>query len=419
MFDYPDIDKEILKAARETEESLAGIFKKTDDTCEENQYRVLNAFRKNKVSEACFNSSSGYGYGEIGRDVLERVYADVFCTEDALVRSQITCGTHAIYLALSANLLPADEIVFITGKPYDSLEMAVGITPSALSLSEMGVAYKIVDLICGREFDKDAIRAAIGPKTKIIAIQRSKGYTCRHSFTSAEIGEITAFIKEIDKDIIVFADNCYGEFVNENEPSYYGADLIAGSLIKNPGGGLAPTGGYIAGRADLIERCAYRLTAPGLGKEVGSSLGTSRAFFQGLSVAPKVVSQALKTAYFASSLFERYGFKVYPGPEEERGCIVQAIDLLCAEKLNAFCGAIQASSYVDCYVRPEGWDMPGYSDNVIMASGAFISGSSIELSADGPMRPPYTVFLQGGLTYEHGKYAVMRALMAVLESGRS
>ena len=414
MFDYPDIDKIILKAAKETEEDLAPVFKKIDDTCEANQYKVLNAFRKNKVSEACFNSSAGYGYGETGREVLEKVYADVFFTEDALVRSQITCGTHAIYLALSANLLPGDEIVFISGKPYDSLEMAVGIKPSPLSLAETGVAYKIVDLIDSEKFDRKAIKACIGPKTKIAAIQRSKGYTCRHSFTSKEIGEITAFIKDINKDIIVFVDNCYGEFVCEEEPSYYGADLLAGSLIKNPGGGLAPTGGYIAGRADLIQRCAFRLTAPGLGKEVGPSLGTLRSFFQGLALAPKVVSQALKTAYFASSLFDRYGYSVCPKPDEERGCIVQAIDLLSAEKVNAFCGAVQASSYVDSYVRPEGWDMPGYSDNVIMASGAFIAGSSIEISSDAPMREPYTVFLQGGLTYEHGKYAVMSALSSVL-----
>ena len=413
MFDYPDIDRNILKAAKEAEEGLAPVFKKIDYTCEANQYRVLNAFRKNRVSEACFNSSAGYGYGETGREVLEKVYADVFGTEDALVRSQITCGTHAIYLALSANLLPGDEIVFITGKPYDSLEMAVGIKPSPLSLAEMGVTCKIVDLIGGEGFDKEAIKDAIGPETKIAAIQRSKGYSCRHSFTSKEIGEITTFIKEINKDIIVFVDNCYGEFVCEEEPSYYGADLTAGSLIKNPGGGLAQTGGYIVGRADLIERCAFRLTAPGLGKEVGPSLGTLRTFYQGLSLAPKVVAQALKSAYFASALFDRYGYSVCPGPDEERGCIVQAIDLLSAEKVNVFCGAIQASSYVDSYVRPEGWDMPGYSDNVIMASGAFISGSSIEISADAPMRPPYTVFLQGGLTYEHGKYAVMNALSAV------
>lgn len=416
MFKYPDIKEEILKNAQAAEEDLAGIYRKIDEVSEENQFKVLNAFRKNKVSEACFNSASGYGYGEMGREVLEKVYADIFKTEDALVRSQITCGTHAIYLALAANLLPGDEILFISGKPYDSLEAAIGIAPGPGSLAEAGVTYKIVDLINESEFDKEAIRAAIGSRTKIAAIQRSKGYKDRKSFTPAEIGEIAAFIKDIDENIIIFADNCYGEFVCTDEPTQRGVDLIAGSLIKNPGGGLAPIGGYIAGKKELIKRCAFRLTAPGLGKEVGPSLGTLRPFFQGLSLAPHVVAGALKSAHFASYLFDRYGFRVYPKPFEERGCIVQAIDLLESGKLNKFCGAVQASSYVDSYVRPEGWDMPGYSDNVIMASGAFISGSSIELSADGPLREPYTVFLQGGLTYEHGKYAVLSALQAVTAS---
>lgn len=399
--------------AKEVHNDLKEVFEELDEISQENQFRVLDAFRKMRVSEACFNSSTGYGYGESGREVLEGVYSRVFGCEDALVRSQITCGTAAIYLALSANLLAGDEILFVSGKPYDSLEMAVGITPCALSLAENGVTYKIVDLIDGCCFDKAAIRAALNSRTKIAAIQRSKGYKDRKSFTAAEIGEITKYIKSLRSDIIVFVDNCYGEFVCTQEPSHYGADLIAGSLIKNPGGGLAPIGGYIAGKHELIERCAFRLTAPGLGKEVGPSLGTLRSFYQGLSLAPKVVNQALKTACFTSLLFKRNGFRVYPDPYEERGCIVQAVDLQTSEKLGAFCSAIQSSSYVDSYVRPEGWDMPGYRDKVIMASGAFISGSSIELSADGPMREPYTVFFQGGLTYEHGRYAVMKALQAV------
>ena len=415
MFSYPDINKEIILKSEQAEESLGRAFKRLDEICEENQYKVLKAFQKNKVNETCFYSSSGYGYSESGREVLEAVYADVFHTEDALVRSQITCGTQAIFLALSANLLPGDEILFITGKPYDSLEMAIGITPCAGSLAENKVTYKIVDLINNRYFDKDAIKKAIGPRTKIVAVQRSKGYVSRHSFTAEEVGQICQYIHSIDSSLIVFVDNCYGEFVCPHEPTDYGADLMAGSLIKNPGAGLAPTGGYIAGRADLIKRCAFRLTAPGLGKEVGPSLGNLRSFFQGLSLAGKVVNQALKTAFFAAALFSSYGFRVEPGPDESHGCIVEAIDLLDEEKLNRFCAAIQSSSYVDSYVRPVGWDMPGYSDNVIMASGSFVSGSSIELSADGPVRPPYTVFLQGALTYEHGRYAVMKALEAVLD----
>ena len=413
MFNYPDINEEILKTAKKKETELSPVFKEIDDISEANQFKVLNAFRKNRVSEACFNSGSGYGYGEMGRETLERVYADIFHTEDALVRSQITCGTHAIYLALAANLLPGDEILFASGKPYDSLEMSVGITPSAGSLAESGVTNRIIDLKDNDSFDKEAITDAVNEHTKIIAIQRSKGYKDRRSFTPEEIGEVISCIKQSYPDIIIFVDNCYGEFVCETEPSDFGADLMAGSLIKNPGGGLAPTGGYIVGRTDLIERCSFRLTAPGLGKEVGSSLGTLRSFYQGLSLAPKITGQALKSAHFAAAMFEEYGYRVYPAPFEKHGCIVQAIDMLVPEKLNKFCAAIQKSSYVDSYVQPQGWDMPGYSDNVIMASGAFINGSSIELSADGPMREPYTVFFQGGLTYEHGKYAVMSALQEV------
>lgn len=425
MFLYPDIDPEILNIAAQKEKELAPVFEQIQEINEANQYKILIAFQKNRVAEADFNASSGYGYNELGRETLERVYADVFHTEDALVRPQITCGTHALYLALSANLVPGDELLFISGKPYDSLEKSIGITESPLSLTEQGISYRIVELKDAQDmqenvsnaslFDFDAIRAAINEKTKIVYIQRSKGYVNRPSFCFEDIKEAIDFVRSIRKDVIVMVDNCYGEFTDQFEPSDAGADLCVGSLIKNPGGGLAPMGGYITGRAELIERCAFRLTAPGLGKEVGGSLGSLKSMFQGLSLAPKVVSEALKNAHFAAAMFEHYGFSCAPSSKEKHGCIVEAIDFDDAEKLRIFCETIQASSYVDSYVRPEAWDMPGYQDQVIMASGAFISGSSIELSADGPMRPPYTAFFQGGLTFEHGKYAILKSLQNMLQ----
>ncbi len=413
MFDYPDINNEILTAAKEVEEGLQARFRSIEEISEANQYKVLQAFRKNRVSEADFNTTSGYGYNETGRDKLEQVYADIFHSEDALVRAQITCGTHAIYLALSANLLPGDELIYISGSPYDSLEMSIGIKGGPVSLAEYGVSFNYVDLLPNGDFDKEAIRTAITGKTKMVAIQRSKGYRNRPSLSVEKTGEIIAFVKDIKPDIIVFVDNCYGEFVETDEPTDVGADLIAGSLIKNPGGGLAPTGGYLAGRKDLIERCAFRLTAPGLGKEVGISSGMLKSFYQGLSMAPKVVAEALKNAHFLAGMCERYGYAASPRSDETHHCIVEAADLCSADKVVDFCGAIQAASYVDSYAKPVGWDMPGYSDNVVMASGAFISGSSIELSADGPLREPYTVFFQGGLTYEHGKYAIMSAIRTI------
>ena len=429
MFSYPDIDKKILASAREKEKALRPVFDRIEDISEANQYKVLQAFQKNKVAEADFNASSGYGYNELGRETLERVYADVFHTEDALVRPQITCGTHALYLALSANLLPGDELLFISGKPYDSLEKSIGITKSPGSLAEQGVIWKIVDLkkMPGlpvndvnehpkdrTQFDFDAIAAAVTDKTKIVYIQRSKGYVNRNSFCCEELSDVIRFVKQIRKELIVLVDNCYGEFTDLIEPSDAGADLCVGSLIKNPGGGLAPMGGYIVGRADLIERCSFRLTAPGLGKEVGGSQGSLKSMFQGLSLAPKVVCEALKNAHFAAAMYAYYGFSCSPAWNEKHGCIVEAIDFLDPQKLKTFCETIQASSYVDSFVRPEAWEMPGYQDPVIMASGAFVSGSSIELSADGPMRPPYTAFFQGGLTYEHGKYAILKSLQNLL-----
>ena len=410
MYRYPEFSEEMLDLAEKIEGELAQTFKTIDEISEENQYKVLNAFRKNRIAEQHFYSSSGYGYNESGREKLEQVYADVFHTEDALVRSQITCGTHAIYLGLSANLLPGDELLYITGSPYDSLEMSIGIKDSVMSLKEFGISFDHIELINEEKFDFDGIRKKIKPNTKIVAIQRSKGYKTRASLSPEYIGEAVKLVKSVNKDIIVFVDNCYGEFVDVTEPTDFGVDLCVGSLIKNPGGGLAPIGGYLVGRGDLIERCAFKLTAPGLGKEVGPSLGTLRSFYQGLSLAPKVVSQAVKSAHFLAAMCEHFGFNTNPASNEKHHCIVQTVDLKSPENLTAFCKAIQAASYVDSYVSPEGWDMPGYSDKVIMASGAFISGSSIELSCDGPMREPYTAYFQGGLTYEHGKYAILSAI---------
>ena len=415
MFHYPDIDDAIITKAAQIEEELKKVFHHIDEISEANQYKVLSAFIKHKVCEADFNSGSGYGYNEVGREKLESVYADIFHTEDALVRPQITCGTHALFLALSAILLPGDEILFLSGAPYDSLEKSIGITDSPGSLKEHGISYRIVPMLEGAHFDFEAIRSNIRENTKIAYIQRSKGYVNRPSLSCEQIKEAVEFVRSIRDDIILFVDNCYGEFVEDKEPTDAGADICVGSLIKNPGGGLAPMGGYIAGRADLIERCAFRLTAPGLGKEIGGALGTLKSFYQGLSLAPKVVSEALKNAHFLAAMCEAYGFHASPSSQDVHHCIVEAIDFYDPEKVIAFCRAIQHSSYVDSYVTPEPWEMPGYNDPVIMASGAFMNGSSIELSADGPLREPYTVYYQGGLTYEHGKYAIMRALTEIMK----
>ena len=413
MFRYPEFSDELNDLAEKICGELSESFAQIDEISEENQYKVLNAFRKMKVSEADFNAASGYGYNETGRDRLESVYAEIFHTEDALVRSQITCGTQAIFLALAANLVPQDELLYITGAPYDSLSSSIGGKDSPVSLAEYGISFNYVDLKDGKDFDLDAVRSAIRPETKIAAIQRSKGYSTRASLSPEQIGEAVKAVKAVRPDIIVFVDNCYGEFTHTAEPTDFGADLAAGSLIKNPGGGLAPSGGYIVGRADLIRRCAFRLTAPGLGKEVGISHGVLKSYYQGLSLAPKVTANALKNAHFLAALFEHAGCRTYPGSGEKHNCIVEAVDLNSRQKVEAFCKAIQSASYVDSYVSPVGWDMPGYNDAVIKASGAFVSGSSIELSADGPLREPYTVFFQGGLTFEHGKYAAMKAFESV------
>lgn len=394
------------KIAKELQDRFAGI----DATAEYNQLKVIAAMQKNRVSAECFNASSGYGYNDLGRDTLEQVYADVFHTQAALVRPQITCGTHALALALMSNLRPGDELLSPVGKPYDTLEEVIGIRPSKGSLAEYGVTYRQVEFLPDGGFDYDGIRAAINEKTKVVTIQRSKGYLMRKTLSVKEIGELIAFVKDIKPDVICMVDNCYGEFVETIEPSDVGADMVVGSLIKNPGGGLAPIGGYIAGTKECVENAAYRLTSPGLGKEVGASLGVIQSFYQGLFQAPLVVSGALKGAIFAANLYERLGFTVLPDSTESRHDIIQAIALETPERLCAFCEGIQAGAPVDSYVTPEPWDMPGYDSQVIMAAGAFVQGSSIELSADGPLREPYNVYFQGGLTWHHAKFGILMSL---------
>ena len=397
--------------------SLKDRFDKIDKIAEYNQCKVLAAMKKNRVDAACFAASTGYGYNDLGRDKIERVYADTFHTEAALVRPQIVCGTHALTVALSANLLPGDELLSPVGKPYDTLEEVIGIRESKCSLKEYGVTYKQVDLLPDGTFDYDNIALAIGEKTKLVTIQRSKGYQTRPTFSVKQIGELIAFVKKIKPDVIVMVDNCYGEFVEEIEPSDVGADMTVGSLIKNPGGGLAPVGGYICGTQECVDRCAYRLSAPGLGQEVGASLGVMQSFYQGFFLAPTVVSGAEKGAIFAAEIYERLGFKVFPPASEERHDIIQAIELGSKEGMIAFCKGIQASAPVDSYVTPIPWEMPGYESEVIMAAGAFIQGSSIELSADGPIREPYAVFFQGGLTWYHAKIGILTSLQEMLNAG--
>ena len=396
---------------------LAPRFAAIDTVAEYNQQKVTLALQKNRVNAAHFASTTGYGYNDDGRDTLERVYADVFETEDALVRSQITCGTHALNLALSAVLRPGDELLSPVGKPYDTLEEVSGIRPSLGSLAEFGITYRQVDLLPDGSFDYDGIKKAIGPRTRMATVQRSKGYASRPTLSVERIGELIAFMKSVKPDLIVMVDNCYGEFVQTTEPSQAGADMVVGSLIKNPGGGLAPAGGYICGTKDCIDRVAVRLTSPGLGREVGANLGTNPAFYQGLFLAPTVTASAEKGAIFAATLYQDLGFRVHPRAEAERYDIIQAIDLETADRLKAFCRGIQAAAPVDSYLTPEPWAMPGYDDEVIMAAGAFVQGSSIELSADGPLRPPYTVFFQGGLTFYHAKLGILMSLQKLVDAG--
>ena len=398
-------------------EGLRARFEQVDAVAEYNQAKVIAAMQNNRVSAPCFAATTGYGYDDVGRDTLEKVYADVFHTEAALVRPQITCGTHALAVALSANLLPGDELLSPVGRPYDTLEEVIGIRQSKCSLKEYGVSYRQVDLLADGSFDREGIRAVINDKTKLVTIQRSKGYATRPTFSVAQIGELIAFIKSVKPGLNVMVDNCYGEFVETIEPSDVGADMTVGSLIKNPGGGLAPIGGYICGTQACVSRCAFRLSAPGLGQEVGANLGIMPAFYQGLFMAPTVVAGALKGAIFAANLYERLGFRVVPGGSEDRHDIIQAVELGSPEAMSAFCHGIQAAAPVDSYVIPEPWPMPGYDNDVIMAAGAFVQGSSIELSADGPIREPYAVYFQGGLTWYHAKLGILMSLQKLVDAG--
>ncbi len=399
---------------------LAGLrerFAQIDAVAEANQAKVLLAMQRNRVDAACFHGSTGYGYDDAGRDTLERVYADAFHTEAALVRPQLVCGTHALAVALSANLRPGDELLSPVGKPYDTLEEVIGIRPSPCSLAEYGVGYRQVDLLPDGGFDWEGIRAAIGPRTKLVTIQRSKGYALRPTLSVARIGELIAFCKSVKRDVLVMVDNCYGEFVELREPSDLGADMVVGSLIKNPGGGLAPIGGYICGTKACVDRCAYRLSAPGLGQEVGASLDVKTSLYQGFFLAPVTVAGALKGAVFAARLYESLGFPVLPNGTESRHDIIQAVELGTPEGLIAFCAGIQAAAPVDSYVRPVPAPMPGYDSEVIMAAGAFVQGSSIELSADGPLRAPYSVYFQGGLTWYHAKLGILLSAQKLLDAG--
>lgn len=397
--------------------TLQGRFEEVDRLAELNQAKVVSAMQKNRVSASCFAATTGYGFDDMGREILERVYADTFHTEAALVRPQITCGTHALTVALSANLLPGDELLSPVGRPYDTLEEVIGIRPSPCSLKEYGVSYRQVDLLPDGTFDYEGIRAAINEKTKVVTIQRSKGYQTRPSFSVQQIGELIAFVKGIKPSLICMVDNCYGEFVEEQEPSDVGADMTVGSLIKNPGGGLAPVGGYICGTAACVERCAYRLSAPGMGQEVGANLGILPALYQGFFFSPTVVASAVKGAIFAANVYERLGYRVVPNSQEGRHDIIQAVELGSREGMCAFCAGIQAAAPVDSYVKPEPWAMPGYEDEVVMAAGAFVQGSSIELSADGPVRPPYAVYFQGGLTWYHAKLGILMSLQKMVDAG--
>lgn len=412
MYCEAGIDKEVYDFCDKIQKGLKERFDEIDRMAEYNQMKVLRAMQKEKVSAACFETSTGYGYDDLGRETLEAVYASVFETESALVRPQITCGTHALTIALSAILRPGDELLSPVGKPYDTLEGVIGIkedNPPG-SLKEFGISYRQVDLLPDGEFDYDGIRKALNEKTKLVTIQRSKGYAPRKTLSVKRIGELIHFIKEIKPDVICMVDNCYGEFVEDKEPTQVGADMCVGSLIKNPGGGLAPIGGYIAGKRDLIDLCAYRLTAPGLGKEVGATLGVNQSFFQGFFLAPTVTAGALKGAIFAANVYETLGFLVVPDKSESRHDIIQAVTLGSAEAVIAFCQGIQAAAPVDSHVAPEPYAMPGYHSDVIMAAGAFVQGSSIELSADGPIEPPYAVYFQGGLTWYHARFGITMSL---------
>ncbi|WP_373265034.1 methionine gamma-lyase family protein [Hungatella hathewayi] len=417
MYEQLGIEKKVLKFGKEIEGLLSERFAAIDETAEYNQLKVIKAMQDNRVSDIHFAATTGYGYNDLGRDTLEDVYASVFHTESALVRPNLISGTHALHVALSGNLRPGDELLSPVGKPYDTLEEVIGIRESAGSLKEYGVIYRQVDLLPDGSFDFDGIAAAVNEKTKLVTIQRSKGYATRPTLSVERIGQLIAFIKERKPDVICMVDNCYGEFVERLEPADVGADMMVGSLIKNPGGGLAPIGGYIAGRKDCIDRASYRLTAPGLGREVGASLGLNQSFYQGLFLAPTVVAGALKGAVFAANVYEKLGFSVVPNSTESRHDIIQAVTFGKPEGVIAFCQGIQAAAPVDSFVTPEPWAMPGYDAPVIMAAGAFVQGASIELSADGPIKPPYAVYFQGGLTWYHAKLGILMSMQKLKDAG--
>lgn len=416
MYESFGIGRKVLDLGQTVEEELKERFRAIDERAEYNQLKVLKAMQESKVSDIHFAATTGYGYHDLGRDTLEEVFAGVFRAQSALVRPQIISGTHALHVALSGNLRPGDELLSPNGKPYDTLEEVIGIRESSGSLKEYGVSYRQVDLLPDGSFDFEGIRRAIHEKTKLMTIQRSRGYAARPALSVARIGELIAFAKSVKPDLICMVDNCYGEFVETVEPVEAGADMVVGSLIKNPGGGLAPIGGYIVGRKDCIDRASYRLSAPGLGKEAGASLGLNQSFFQGLFLAPSVVAGALKGAVFAAALYEKLGFRVSPDGREERHDIVQSVTFGTAEGVIAFCRGIQAAAPVDSFVTPEPWDMPGYDSPVIMAAGSFVQGSSIELSADAPIKPPYAVYFQGGLTWHHAKLGILMSLQKLSES---
>ena len=415
QYEAMGISRPVYRYAQSVLEDLKPRFEKIDQVAEYNQMKVIRAMQEARVSEACLHGTTGYGYNDLGRETLEAVYAGVFHTEAALVRPQITCGTHALALALMSNLRPGDELLSPAGKPYDTLEEVIGIRPSRGSLKEYGISYRQVDLTAEGGFDWEGIRGTINEKTRMATIQRSKGYQTRQTFSVEQIGELIAFIKSIKPDVICMVDNCYGEFTQLLEPSDVGADLCVGSLIKNPGGGLAPIGGYLAGNRECIENAACRLISPGLGREVGATLNVLPSFYQGLFLAPAVTAGAIKGAIFAASLYERLGFRVVPKGDAPRFDIIQAVEFGTPEGLIAFCEGIQAAAPVDSFVTPEPWDMPGYDSQVIMAAGAFVSGASIELSADGPLKAPYAAFFQGGLTWHHARFGIMKSLQRCLD----
>ena len=417
MYRNLGISDKIYDYSNDILEGLKERFDNIDKNAEYNQLKVIEAMQKNRVAEMHLSGTTGYGYNDSGRDILEQVYADIFKTESALVRPQITCGTHALNVALSANLRPGDELLSPVGKPYDTMDEIIGIRPSKGSLKEYGVTYSQVDLLADGSFDYNGIKQAINSRTKLVTIQRSKGYASRPTLSVERIGELIRFIKNIKPDVICMVDNCYGEFVERIEPSQAGADMVVGSLIKNPGGGLAPCGGYIAGTKECVEQAAFRLSSPGLGKEVGATLGVNSSFYQGLFLAPTVVAGALKGAIFAANAYEKLVFKVIPDGKEPRYDIIQAVELGSDKGLIAFCKGIQAAAPVDSFVTPEPWAMPGYDSDVIMAAGAFVSGSSIELSADGPLKPPYSVYFQGGLTWYHAKLGIMMSMQKMSDAG--